>query len=155
EAIQLGADLTKLAAYDLVVIRKLIGPSRPEGLWNPETEVSPAEQRHARFIRASELVDDSRDDQALRFEDLRRRDAVGGSALVVHAPARRVPTVRLRERHGSDSNDHDQNRLDTTRHCSPDRRILSKPSGTICDRVASYAAKRAALIATLVVSAGA
>jgi hypothetical protein len=101
QAIELRADLTELAAHELVVEHHVVRAHGSEALRNSQAEMARAEDRHRAFVRASELVDVARRDEALGLEHFRRREAIGGAALIGRAPTRWKPIVVLTERETS------------------------------------------------------
>jgi hypothetical protein len=98
ETIELRADLAELPPHDFVEIQELVAAHRTERLRDAQAVVPRPEQRYSRFVDAAELVRDSARDQVLDPEHLGGRDAIGGSALIVGTPLRRIPRIVLAER---------------------------------------------------------
>ena len=57
EAVELRADLSQLAADDLVVIHRLVLPGHRERLRDAEAVVARAVHRHAGLVDVAELID--------------------------------------------------------------------------------------------------
>ena len=77
---------------------RLLRAERAVGALGVEVEAARAEERHVAGQHAAELDDLAGADQLRRPRHARRRDVVGGAALVGRAPLRRAALLRRRRR---------------------------------------------------------
>jgi hypothetical protein len=89
EAVELRADLADLTAEHLIVVDKAVGAVRAAGrrAGDGKAEVPLAKERHAVLVDPAELIELAVLDQPGRFQDLLRRQPVGGAGLVGGPPS--------------------------------------------------------------------
>src|SRR5262245_34075920 len=109
ETIELGADLAKFAADEFVVIHGLVAAGNLECLWDAQTVMPGSKHRHSRFVNSAQLIDGTARDQVFRLQDFCRRHPVRSASLIVGAPTRWVPSIRLAAHRGSPENDRSNN----------------------------------------------
>src|SRR5688572_22645868 len=86
KSVELGSDLAKFTAENLVMVNSLIAPWNLERLRYAKAVMPCPKHRHSGLIGAPNLVNVSSSDEILRFQDLGGRDPIGRTTLVISPP---------------------------------------------------------------------